>query len=107
MNQVQCRIFSNTFNPQGLRLGNKVLRQRLKGPALASYYPRKMATFQDLQKAYPDWETFDEEQEDRIEKLKLLKARGKGAPKKKKTAEESKKFKGNKKRAAAVAAGLA
>jgi hypothetical protein len=30
-----------------------------------------MATFQDLQKAYPDWETFDEEQEDRIEKLKL------------------------------------
>jgi small subunit ribosomal protein S33 len=69
--QVQCRIFSHTFNPQGLRLGNKVLRQRLKGPAMAAYYPRKMATFQDLQKAYPDWETFDEEQEDRIEKLKL------------------------------------
>jgi hypothetical protein len=33
-----------------------------------------MATFQDLQKAYPEWETFDEAQEDRIEKLKLYAA---------------------------------
>ncbi|KAG9233131.1 mitochondrial ribosomal subunit S27-domain-containing protein [Amylocarpus encephaloides] len=101
--KVQCRIFSHTFNPEGARLGNKVLRQRLKGPALAAYYPRKMATFKDLQKAYPQWETYDEEQEDRLEALKIIKARGKGAPKKKRTAAESKKFKG-KKRAAAVAA---
>ena len=30
-----------------------------------------MATFKDLQKAYPDLETFNDEQEDRIEGLKL------------------------------------
>ncbi|TVY40314.1 Mitochondrial 37S ribosomal protein [Lachnellula subtilissima] len=96
--KVQCRIFSHTFNPEGLRLGNKVLRQRLRGPALAAYYPRKMATFKDLQKAYGDqYENFDEEQEDRLEKIKMIKARGKGAPKKKRTAAESKKFKGKKK----------
>ncbi|TVY84886.1 Mitochondrial 37S ribosomal protein S27 [Lachnellula suecica] len=112
--KVQCRIFSHTFNPEGLRLGNKVLRQRLKGPALAAYYPRKMATFKDLKKAYgDDYETFDEGEEERLEKIKMIKARGKGAPKKKRTAAgtcdvldywedanmflESKKFKGKKK----------
>ncbi|KAF4631790.1 hypothetical protein G7Y89_g6345 [Cudoniella acicularis] len=113
--KVQCRIFSHTFNPEGLRLGNKVLRQRLKGPALAAYYPRKMATFKDLQKAYGDsFETYNEEEEERLEMLKMyaelgledlgliltidfsIKARGKGAPKKKRTAAESKKFKGKK-----------
>ncbi|PSS09162.1 hypothetical protein M430DRAFT_45271 [Amorphotheca resinae ATCC 22711] len=96
--KVQCRIFSHTFNPEGLRLGNKVLRQRLRGPALVSYYPRKVATLKDLQKAYgPDFELIDDAEEDRIESLKILKARGKGAPKKKRTEEESKKFKGKKK----------
>ncbi|KUJ09117.1 uncharacterized protein LY89DRAFT_676482 [Mollisia scopiformis] len=95
--KVQCRIFSTTFNPEGLRLGNKILRQRLKGPALASYYPRKVATIQDLQKLYPEFDEFiDEAEEDRLEGIKILKARGKGAPKKKRTAEESKKFKGKK-----------
>jgi len=70
--QAQCRIFSTTYNPEGLRLGNKILRQRLRGPALAAYYPRKMATVQDLMKAYaPDFVTYDEEQEDRLEKIKM------------------------------------
>jgi hypothetical protein len=71
-NQVQCRIFSTTFNPEGLRLGNKVLRQRLKGPALASYYPRKMGTIQDLQRLYAEHlEIMDEGEEDRLEKIKM------------------------------------
>ncbi|ESZ92770.1 spliceosome associated protein [Sclerotinia borealis F-4128] len=97
--KVQCRIFSTTFNPDGLRTGNKVLRSRLKGPALAAYYPRKMATIKDLQKTYDEYdvETYDDYEEDRFEHLTILKARGKGAPKKKRTAEESKKFKGKKK----------
>jgi len=30
-----------------------------------------MATFKDLQKAYPEYETYDEEQEDRLEKIKM------------------------------------
>ncbi|KAH6669989.1 mitochondrial ribosomal subunit S27-domain-containing protein [Halenospora varia] len=95
--KVQCKLFSHTFNPEGLRLGNKVLRQRLKGPAMAAYYPRKMATYQDLVKAYGEnFETWNEPEEERLEMLKIIKARGKGAPKKKKTAAESKKFKGKK-----------
>lgn len=69
--QVQCRIFSTTFNPEGIRTGNKVLRQRLRGPALAAYYPRRVVTFKDLQKAYPDLETWDDDEEDRMEHIQM------------------------------------
>jgi len=69
--QAQCRIFSTTFNPEGTRTGNKVLRQRLKGPALAAYYPRRTATLRDLRTAYPDLETWDEDEEDRLENIQL------------------------------------
>lgn len=50
--KVQSNIFEQTFNPECKRLGNKVLRQRLRGPALASYYPRKTVSFRDLQDLY-------------------------------------------------------
>ena len=84
--QVQCRIFSTIFNPNGERLGNKILRQRLKGPSLAAYYPRRVATFKDLKALYPGYEMYDEFEEDRLEHIQISKSRGKGAPKKKKTA---------------------
>jgi small subunit ribosomal protein S33 len=84
--QVQCGIFSTIFNPTGERLGNKILRQRLRGPALAAYYPRRVATFKDLQRLYPGFETYNEHEEDRLEHLQIAKSRGKGAPKKKRTA---------------------
>ena len=88
--QVQTRIFSQTYNPDRLRTGNSVLRQRLRGPSVAAYYPRRVATFKDLQRAYKkmpgeDLETWDDYEEDRLEHLNLAKARGKGAPKKKRT----------------------
>ncbi|KAG0647952.1 small ribosomal subunit mS33 [Hyphodiscus hymeniophilus] len=93
--KVQCRIFNHTFNPERLRTGNKILRQRLKGPALAAYYPQKMATIPDLQRAYAaeGLETINEPEDDRREHIRILKARGKGAPKKQRTPNESKKKK--------------
>ena len=84
--QVQCRIFNTIFNPTAQRLGNKILRQRLRGPALAAYYPRRVATFQDLEKAYPEWELYEEKEQDRLEHVQIMKTKGKGAPKKKKAA---------------------
>ena len=45
-----------------------------------------MATFKDLRKAYPEYEMWDEDEEKRLEKVQALKLRGKGAPKKKKSA---------------------
>jgi hypothetical protein len=41
---------------------------------------------QELKKAYPDWEVEDEEEEARVEKLKVKRQRGKGAPKKRRSA---------------------
>ncbi|KIH94961.1 hypothetical protein SPBR_03560 [Sporothrix brasiliensis 5110] len=82
--KAQCRVFNMTYNPEGIRTGNKVLRQRLRGPALASYYPRKVVTIRDLQREFgPDLEAFDEWDEDRLEGLANLRARGKGNAKKK------------------------
>ncbi|KAI3397065.1 hypothetical protein diail_11301 [Diaporthe ilicicola] len=83
--QTRCRIFATTYNPDGVRMGNKILRQRLRGPALAAYYPRRMVDLKDLTKEFgPALEFVDEEEDDRQESLSFLKARGKGAPKKKK-----------------------
>jgi small subunit ribosomal protein S33 len=87
--QLQSTIFSTTYNPTRIRLGNKILRQRLRGPQLAQYYPRKTATIEDIQKSFKKFglETWNGYEEDRLEGLQIAKLRGKGAPKKKRTAE--------------------
>lgn len=61
-----------TFNPERLRTGNKILRERLKGPSVAEYYPRRIATIKDLKALYPGLETWDDEEEDRLERLTLF-----------------------------------
>ena len=87
--QLECSLFSHMFNPKNARLGNKILRQRLRGPSLAAYYPRKTATIEDIQQEFKklDLVTWNEKEEDRLEGLQIAKLRGKGAPKKKRTAE--------------------
>ncbi|KAF2095036.1 hypothetical protein NA57DRAFT_14750, partial [Rhizodiscina lignyota] len=77
-----CRIFNTTFNPEGLRLGNKVLRQRLRGPSMAAYYPRRIGTIKQFRAKYPAFEIEDEAEEERVDKIRQMKLRGKGAPKK-------------------------
>lgn len=71
--QTQCRIFSLNFNPQRLRLGNKVLRQRLRGPTLAAWYPTEDVSFRDLQTKYKrlGLTTFDEAEDDRQEAIQM------------------------------------
>ncbi|KAI1780566.1 mitochondrial ribosomal subunit S27-domain-containing protein [Hypoxylon cercidicola] len=85
--KVQCEIFSTTYNPERIRMGNKILRQRLKGPSLAKYYPPRGPTVNTLEKEFKSLhlETINEEAEDRLEHLAGVKSRGKGAPKKKRT----------------------
>ncbi|KJZ80364.1 hypothetical protein HIM_00214 [Hirsutella minnesotensis 3608] len=82
--KAQCQIFATTYNPERVRMGSKILRQRLKGPALASYYPRKLATIKDVKREFgPILDTWDEQEEDRFDYIEELKQRGKSAPKKK------------------------
>jgi len=85
--KVQCRIFSHTYNPTCVRTGNKVLRQRLKGPIVAAYYPPRSTTLRELQGLFPGLETYDDLESERIDSIAITRARGKGPPKKKRTAE--------------------
>ncbi|KAH8178075.1 mitochondrial ribosomal subunit s27 domain-containing protein [Sarocladium implicatum] len=65
---AQCQVFATTFNPQGVRMGTKILRQHLKGPSVAAYYPRREATIKDVRRAFaPHLTTWDEAEEDRLE----------------------------------------
>ncbi|KAK0706555.1 mitochondrial ribosomal subunit S27-domain-containing protein [Lasiosphaeria miniovina] len=84
--KAQCQLFSTTFNPERVRTGNKILRQRLRGPALAAYYPRKGPDLLDLQREVDDLGLLvdNDEADDRLEHIAALKLRGKSAPKKKK-----------------------
>lgn len=52
-------------------MGNKILRQRLKGPSLAKYYPPRGPTINTLEKEFKSLqlETINEEEEDRLEHL--------------------------------------
>ncbi|MCJ1272000.1 mitochondral 37S ribosomal protein S27 [Lobaria immixta] len=70
--KIQCRIFSMTYNPERIRTGNKILRERLKGPSIAEYYPRRAPTVRDLKKLFPDLDTWDDDEEDRLEALTLF-----------------------------------
>ncbi|KZZ98617.1 Ribosomal protein S27/S33, mitochondrial [Moelleriella libera RCEF 2490] len=82
--KAQCQVFATIYNPEGVRMGNKILRQRLKGPAMASYYPRKLASVKDVKREFgPILATWDEAEEDRFEYIDELKQRGKSNPKKK------------------------
>ncbi|KIW53633.1 hypothetical protein PV05_09185 [Exophiala xenobiotica] len=94
--KLQCSIFSTTFNPNQQRLGNKILRARLRGPALAAYYPRRSTTVEDMLNRFKKFglEGYNEDEEHRFENIQVAKLRGKGAPKKKRTAAESRANKG-------------
>lgn len=69
--QAQCRIFSSVYNPEGLRIGTKILRQRLKGPAMAAYYPPRPVTWSQFRRAYLNMgaNVVDEDEEERLKKL--------------------------------------
>lgn len=71
MIQARCQLFSTTFNPEGIRTGNKILRQRLRGPSLVSYYPGRLPGIRDLQKAFAplDLLCYDEKEWDRLEHI--------------------------------------
>ncbi|CAI4212506.1 unnamed protein product [Parascedosporium putredinis] len=68
--KAQCQVFATVYNPEGLRLGNKVLRQRLRGPALAAYYPKRTVSVRDINNSFgPHIETWDEAEQERLEHI--------------------------------------
>ena len=85
--QASCRVFNTTYNPERVRLGSRILHQRLKGAAVSSYYPPRIGTIPQLRSLYPEHEILDDKEEDWLEHLGVAKSRGKSPPKKKRTAE--------------------
>jgi len=82
--ELSCRIFSTTFNPTAARTGNRILRERLKGPTFLDYYPRRVVKIQDLKRGLPNCHFPDEDEKKRLGDVLRKKLRGKGPPKKKK-----------------------
>lgn len=86
LNRLRCSIFQTTFNPESRRTGAKYLKARLRGPAMAEYYPpREEMSIGKLNKMYPGWNLVDVHEVRRNVSVQEHKKRGKGAPKKAKT----------------------
>ncbi|KAF9575984.1 hypothetical protein EC968_000947 [Mortierella alpina] len=83
LSKLSCAIFGNVYNPQGIRTGNKILRQRLVGPTINSYYPNvKQIKIREITRMAPEMNLIDQEEKTRLEDLAERKKRGKGPPKK-------------------------
>lgn len=85
--KLLAQIFGETYNPQNLRNGNKILRQPLRGPELLAWYGNNdaMPTFKDFKKWFPELKLVDPREEERLRMVVDRKKRNKGAPKKKKS----------------------
>ncbi|KAG8965303.1 hypothetical protein FRC00_006126 [Tulasnella sp. 408] len=91
LTRLRCDIFSTLYNPLGLRTGAKYLRSRLRGPAMVQYYPQQLS-FKQLSRAMPELKLVNFEEEQRLFDVAERKKRGKGAPKKAKSPEESRRL---------------
>ena len=85
LKQLQCSIFSTTYNPTNARNGAKYLKGRLRGPSMVRYYPPRI-TFKQIEKLLDgEFGVTDLAEQQRLEDVEERKQRGKGAPKKAKT----------------------
>jgi small subunit ribosomal protein S33 len=83
LTKLSCAIFGNVYNPQNLRTGNKILRQRLVGPTINAYYPNvKQLKLREITRMAPEMNLVDQVEKTRLEDLSERKKRGKGPPKK-------------------------
>ncbi|KAG9451177.1 hypothetical protein H6P81_011142 [Aristolochia fimbriata] len=72
--EARAAIFGHVLNPTGQRSAHKILRKKLIGEKVASWYPF------DIKKADP--QIMARQEQERLSKLEMLKRRGKGPPKK-------------------------
>ncbi|PIN18186.1 Mitochondrial ribosomal protein S27 [Handroanthus impetiginosus] len=72
--EARARIFGHVLNPTGQRSAHKILRKKLIGDKVAAWYPY------DINKDDPL--VMARKEQERLNKLEMLKRRGKGPPKK-------------------------
>jgi len=74
VSEARARIFGHVLNPTGERSPHKILRKKLIGEKVAQWYPYDINKDDPLLMA--------RKEEERVNKLLMLKRRGKGPPKK-------------------------
>ncbi|GAA5931789.1 mitochondrial 37S ribosomal protein mS33 RSM27 [Sporobolomyces koalae] len=80
--KLRSEVFGTTYNPESLRTGSKILKARLRGPAMLRYYGQRFTGFAGLQKAIPGLQLRDIHEETRLADLEAMRKRGKVKPKK-------------------------
>lgn len=91
--KARASVFGNTFNPECLRTGAKVLRRSLRGDLIKDYYypaDRTLPRISVLNKLFPDLHCADPDELRRVAKNADKRRKGKGAPKKLKAPREVK-----------------
>lgn len=83
--RLRSTIFQTSYNPTSQRTGAKYLKRRLRGPSMIEYYPNQLS-IATLNKEFPGLDLVDEYEEQRLQDVADKKKRGKGAPKKAKSA---------------------
>jgi len=64
LNQERTQLFKHTYNPKALRLGNKILKMRMRAQAIENYYPQEFKfTPRILGRLFPGLTFQDEERE--------------------------------------------
>ena len=85
LTKLRCSIFQTSYNPTGIRTGAKYLRARLRGPSMMQYYPTGIDMARVVRE-HPELGAVNLDELQRMDDVDDRKARGKGAPKKAKTA---------------------
>ncbi|KTW29566.1 uncharacterized protein T551_02182 [Pneumocystis jirovecii RU7] len=87
---VVSRIFGTTFNVDCRRNGNRILRQRFRGPAILDYYSRMDINPKTIIRSFPELKLSDPVEEARKADVDRRRRRGKGPPAKSKVKKEAK-----------------
>ncbi|KAI0294675.1 mitochondrial ribosomal subunit S27-domain-containing protein [Multifurca ochricompacta] len=87
LTRLRSVIFQTSYNPTSQRTGAKYLKRRLRGPSMMDYYPQQLS-ISAINKEF-GLDLIDEDEEQRLQDVADKKKRGKGAPKKAKSAADS------------------
>ena len=85
LSRLRSVIFQTSYNPTSQRTGAKYLKRRLRGPSMMDYYPQQLS-ISAINKEFKGLDLIDEDEEQRLQDVVDKKNRGKGAPKKAKSA---------------------
>ncbi|KAH9958516.1 mitochondrial ribosomal subunit S27-domain-containing protein [Lactifluus volemus] len=88
LTRLRSVIFQTSYNPTSQRTGAKYLKRRLRGPSMNDYYPYQLS-ISAINKEFKGLDLVDEDEEQRLQDVADKKKRGKGAPKKAKSAADS------------------